>query len=64
MTGRRFKTKKTGHGQDNEKKKRAENLNTIGELIQRAKKERADKRHCGNEMKTAHTLLNILSSKL
>ena len=64
MTGRRFKTKKAGHGQDNEKQKRAENLNTIGEMIQRAKKERADKRHCGNEMKTAHTLLNILSSKL
>ena len=51
MTGRRFKTKKAGHGQDNEKQKRAENLNTIGEMIQRAKKERADKTHCGNEMK-------------
>ena len=59
MTGRRFKTKKAGHGQDNEKQKRAENLNTIGEMIQRAKKERADKRHCGNEMKqkTATTLV-------
>ena len=44
--------RKTSHGQNKENQKRAENLNTIGEMIQRAKKERADKRHCGNEMKT------------
>ena len=48
------------------KKKRAENLNTIGELIQRAKKERADKRHCGNEMKQKncdHTCLKHIERK-
>ena len=33
------------------KRKEPKNLDTIREMIQRAKKERADKAHCGNEMK-------------